>query len=324
MLAGTENKGLDLNGLKIQLINEPEGASVEYQVLEEITGGVKQWSSWKKDGELAGSEENNKKIYAIKIRLVGTSNYSVEYRVHRRYQGWEYSWRWDGLTAGLENSNSTIEGIQIIIVPKIKIKYGIDVSEFNGDINWNLVAQTQNFAMLRVGFRGYLRPKIVMDSKFIQNIQGAQSEGVPCGIYFFSQAINETEAIEEANWVADVLSGYTIKYPVVLDSEWSNNSHDGRADYLSIEERTKVTKAFLNTIKNRGYIPMIYANPDWLYNYLDMSLLTSYDLWLAHYTGNIDKPSYYSGTYTMWQYTSEGNVNGINGNVDLNISYKDY
>ena len=201
---------------------------------------------------------------------------------------------------------------------------GIDVSEFNGDINWSLVQQTQDFAIIRVGYRGYLRPRIVMDEKFIQNIKGAQSVGLSCGIYFFSQAITEAEAIEEANWVADTISVYSIKYPVVLDSEWSNGSHNGRADYLTKQERTKVAKAFLDTIKNRGYMPMLYANPDWLYNYIDASQFSSYDLWLAHYTGSIDIPSYYSGTYTMWQYTSEGNVNGVNGNVDRNVCYKQY
>ena len=201
---------------------------------------------------------------------------------------------------------------------------GIDVSEFNGDINWSLVQQTQDFAIIRVGYRGYLRPRIVMDEKFIQNIKGAQSVGLSCGIYFFSQAITEAEAIEEANWVADTISVYSIKYPVVLDSEWSNGSHNGRADYLTKQERTKVAKAFLDTIKNRGYMPMLYANPDWLYNYIDASQFSSYDLLLAHYTGSIDIPSYYSGTYTMWQYTSEGNVNGVNGNVDRNVCYKQY
>ena len=201
---------------------------------------------------------------------------------------------------------------------------GIDVSEFNGDINWNLVQQTQDFAIIRVGFRGYLRPRIVMDSKFLQNIQEAQSAGIPCGVYFFSQAINEAEAIEEANWVVDSISGYSIKYPIVLDSEWSNSNHNGRADYLTKQERTNVARAFLETIRNRGYTAMLYANPDWLYNYIDISQLSSYDLWLAHYTGSVDNPSSYSGTYTMWQYTSTGSVNGVNGNIDKNICYKKY
>ena len=201
---------------------------------------------------------------------------------------------------------------------------GIDVSQYNGDINWNTVAKSQNFAIIRVGFRGYLRPRIVMDLKFSQNIQGALSANMPVGVYFFSQAITEAEAIEEANWVADNISKYKISYPVILDSEWSNDNHDGRADKLSVSERTKISKAFLETIKNRGYKPMLYASPYWINNYLDMSQLNSYDLWLAHYTGGLDKPSNYSGKYTMWQYTSEGHVDGILTNVDRNICYKQY
>ena len=205
-----------------------------------------------------------------------------------------------------------------------EIYNGIDVSAYNGEINWSRVSQTQDFAIIRVGYRGYLRPRIVMDLNFLQNIQGAQSENIECGVYFFTQAINEEEAIEEANWVVDMISGYKITYPVILDSEWSNSNHNGRADTLSKEERTKVAKAFLDTIKAKGYIPMLYACPDWLKNQLDMSQLDSYDLWLAHYTESVDKPSNYSGTYTMWQYTSKGSIDGILTNVDRNVCYKQY
>ena len=205
-----------------------------------------------------------------------------------------------------------------------EIYNGIDVSAYNGEINWSRVSKTQDFAIIRVGYRGYLRPRIVMDTKFLQNIQGAQAQKMECGIYFFSQAINEEEAIEEANWVADMISGYKISYPVVLDSEWSNSSHNGRADTITKEERTKAAKAFLDTIKSRGYIPMLYASPDWIKNYLDMSELNSYDLWLAHYTWSIDKPSNYSGPYSIWQYTSKGSIDGILTDVDRNVCYKQY
>ena len=205
-----------------------------------------------------------------------------------------------------------------------EIYNGIDVSVYNGEINWKRVSQTQDFAIIRVGYRGYLRPRIVMDSKFIQNIQGAQSQNISCGVYFFTQAINEEEAIEEANWVADMIAGYRITYPVILDSEWSNEKHNGRADVISKEDRTRAAKAFLDTIKKRGYIPMLYGSPYWLKTQLNMSELSSYDLWLAHYTDSVDKPSNYSGTYTMWQYTSKGRIEGILTDVDRNVCYKQY
>ena len=224
-----------------------------------------------------------------------------------------------------EGNETNAQKFKFIETEKAKDIYnGIDVSAYNGEINWRRVAQSQDFAIIRVGYRGYLRPRIVMDSKFIQNIQGAQEQNLACGVYFFTQAINEEEAIEEANWVADMISGYNITYPVILDSEWSNSNHNGRADVISKEERTRAAKAFLDTIKSRGYTPMLYGSPYWLKTQLDMTELSSYDLWLAHYTDSIDKPSNYSGPYTMWQYTSKGSIDGILTDVDRNVCYKQY
>ena len=139
-----------------------------------------------------------------------------------------------------------------------------------------------------------------------------------------SQAINEQEAIEEANWVVDMVSRYDIKYPIALDSEWSNKDHDGRADYLDKGQRTTIAKAFLNTIRQRGYTPAIYASKNWLYEQLDRTQLNDYDVWVAHYTGDVNNRTDYQGAYTMWQYTSEGRVDGVNNNVDRNICYKRY
>lgn len=204
------------------------------------------------------------------------------------------------------------------------ITHGIDVSEFNKLIDWRAVKQTQDFAIIRVGYRGYRNPVLVSDSQFYRNIQSAQTVGLNCGIYFVSQAINEQEAIEEANWVVNIVSHYNIKYPIVLDSEWSNGKHDGRADYLDKWQRTTIAKTFLQTIRDRGYTPAIYASRDWLYNQLDTTQLTDFDTWVAHYTNDINKKTDYKGAYTMWQYTSTGRINGVNGNVDRNICYKRY
>ena len=202
---------------------------------------------------------------------------------------------------------------------------GIDVSEWNNNIDWNQVAQTQDFAIVRVGYRGYRNPRLVLDSKFTQNMQGATNAGMNVGAYFFTTAINEAEAIEEANWTANMLSPYKVSYPVAIDVEWTNGNHDGRSDYLSKEDRTRVVKAFCETIKARGYTPMIYASRDWLYYYLDMSQLQGYDVWLAHYTsGGLSTPTNYTGTYTTWQYSSKGYVPGVNGYVDMNICYSPY
>ena len=202
---------------------------------------------------------------------------------------------------------------------------GIDVSEWNNNIDWNQVAQTQDFAIVRVGYRGYRNPRLVLDSKFTQNMQGATSAGVNVGAYFFTTAINEAEAVEEANWTANMLSPYKVSYPVAIDVEWTNGNHDGRSDYLSKEERTNIVRAFCDTIRARGYTPMIYASRDWLYYYLDMSKLQGYDVWVAHYTsGGLSTPTNYTGAYTTWQYSSKGYVPGVNGYVDMNICYSPY
>ena len=207
---------------------------------------------------------------------------------------------------------------------------GIDVSAWNPDIDWEKVKYNSDvdFAILRTAFRGYTAGGIFMDSTFLYNIAKTKVYNIDIGLYFFSQAINEREAIEEANYVLNLIKKYNIdvKYPIVIDTEYSGsttngvNDYDGRADRLSREERTNVCKAFCNTINNAGYCGMIYANRDWFYNNLDMNQLSQYDIWLAHYTTKTD----FKYNYDMWQYTSKGSVPGISGYVDMNICYKKY
>ena len=204
--------------------------------------------------------------------------------------------------------------------------YGIDVSKYQKDIDWTQVKNSNvDFAMIRVGLRGYGTGKIVVDSKYEYNITNATKNGIKCGVYFFSQAINAQEGIEEAKWVLEQVKGKDIKYPIAIDVEWSNGNKDGRADNISVADRTSATKAFCETIKEAGYVPVIYANKEWLQYYLNLSELSEFDVWLAHYVvGAPEKNTDYSGNYTMWQYTSQGSCYGINGNVDQNISYKKY
>ena len=209
-------------------------------------------------------------------------------------------------------------------------KYGIDVSSHQGKINWSTVKQSNvDFAMVRIGYRGYGTGKIVSDTYGAENVKGATDNGIKCGVYFFSQAMNREEGIEEANWVLEEIKSKNcnnLEYPIAIDTEWANNNHTGRADSISVEDRTAAIKGFVETIKNAGYKPIIYASKDWLKNNLNMSELSGYEVWLAHYgvKGAPDNTSDYTGAYTMWQYTSSGWINGINGNVDLDISYKKY
>ena len=140
-------------------------------------------------------------------------------------------------------------------------------------------------------------------------------------MYFFSQAINREEGIEEAKWVLDRVKNKNITYPIAIDTEASG----GRADNISIEERTEAVKAFLDTINNAGYKSLLYSGKEWIYNNLNMSKLSGYDVWLAHYvTGAPINKSDYKGNYVMWQYTSRGSVEGIAENIDKNLCYKKY
>ena len=200
---------------------------------------------------------------------------------------------------------------------------GIDVSEYQKLINWTSVKQSGiDFAIIRAGYRGWgTSGRLMTDMFFEKNIQEATKVGMNIGVYFFTQAINVPEAIEEANYVISLLSKYNvpIRYPIAIDTERTPVG-TGRADNISKELRTEIIKAFCDTIKNAGYKPMIYASKNWLLDDLNISQLMSYDVWLAHYTDQTD----YQYPYAIWQYTSSGLVNGIVGRVDMNIGYKKY
>lgn len=193
---------------------------------------------------------------------------------------------------------------------------GIDVSKWNKEIDWDAVkADGVEFAIIRCGYRGSSSGSLIIDPLYEDNIRGAIDAGIPVGIYFFTQALSELEAIEEASMVISLIREYDVDYPVFLDSESAGGS--GRADKLSEEERTRYHKAFLETIASAGYETGIYASTNWLNKRLNADELSNYNTWLAQYA---DVPTY-EGYYHMWQYTSKGTINGISTNVDLNLCY---
>ncbi len=195
--------------------------------------------------------------------------------------------------------------------------FGIDVSKWNGTIDWNAVKNSGvNYVIIRCGYRGSSSGVLVTDPKFAANIKGATAAGIKVGVYFFSQAVNKNEAVEEASMVLELIKGYTISYPVFLDVEASG----GRADKIDTATRTEVIKAFCETIQGAGYTAGVYANKSWLTNKIDTSQLGRYKIWLAQYAS---APTY-SGRYDMWQYKSTGKVTGISGDVDMNWSYLGY
>ena len=193
---------------------------------------------------------------------------------------------------------------------------GIDVSKWNGKIDWKAVKNEGiDFVIIRCGYRGSSAGALIEDPNFKTNIKGAQAAGLKVGVYFFTQAVNEAEAVEEASMVIGLCKGYGITYPVYLDVEGSN----GRGDTISAAQRTANIRAFCGTIQNAGYKPGVYANKTWFTSKINTSQLTSFKIWLAQYAAS---PSYTASRYDMWQYTSKGKVSGISGNVDLNIMYR--
>ncbi len=198
------------------------------------------------------------------------------------------------------------------------VTYGIDVSTYQGEIDWAAVASDGiDFAMIRVGFRGYENGRLVLDEQCITNIEGAIAAGLDVGAYFFSQAITEDEAIEEANLVIDTLDGYDITYPIVFDMEEITGAA-ARTDSLDVETATAITKAFCQRVHKAGYEAMIYGNTKWIASRINLTELKKYPLWFAQYYTKPLMPY----DFAMWRYTHSGTVSGIEGAVDLNICFK--
>lgn len=193
--------------------------------------------------------------------------------------------------------------------------YGIDVSVWQGDVDWGRVADSdKEFAIIRIGYNDK------QDTQFENNYQNAKAAGIPVGCYMYSYAVTEQAAIEEAQIVMERIKGKQFEYPIYLDIEDSKLLKPQYA--LTKEQRTKNALAFVKTMQENGYYVGVYANLDWFTNYLDLEAIQAEcETWIAHYNDTKD----YSGTaFGMWQYSDEGQVEGINGNVDLNICYKDY
>lgn len=199
-------------------------------------------------------------------------------------------------------------------------KQGVDVSSFQGEIDWQKVkADGIEFAIIRLGYRGYGTGRMMLDDYYEANIQGALDSGLEVGVYFFSQAISEEEAIEEAQVVLENIRKYNVTYPIIYDAE-EIPSDTARTDGLTVRQLTDNAIAFCKYIEAAGYSSMIYSNKRWLLTKLDLERLIDYDIWFAGYI-NIPEYPY---DFKIWQYTESGSVDGINGNVDLNISFMDY
>lgn len=264
-------------------------------------------------------QANNSKAQQWIIKDAGDGYFYIISRCNELYMD---------VANGQANCGTNIQVYEGNYTPAQKFKFvdvecsGIDVSSFQGNINWKNVKNSGiEFAMVRIGIRGYGTGKLVADKNMKENLKSATANGIDCGGYFVTQARNYQEGVEEAEFALKQISGSNITRPIAIDVEWAGGSagHNGRADNISVKDRTQAIKGFCYTIKNAGYTPMVYANKEWLTNYIDMSQISSCNVWLAHYVkGAPLQKSNYNGQYSYWQYTSTGKCDGIETYVDLN------
>lgn len=227
-----------------------------------------------------------------------------------------HSYNYDGLELKNGRYTYTENGTQIS-------KTGIDVSYHQGEIDWQRVAADGiDFAIMRVGYRGYEMGAINLDERFHTYINGALDAGLEVGVYFYSQAVTPEEAIEEANFVMEQVQRYDITFPIVYDWEITE-ADNARTKNIAPYTVTECAAAFCDTIADGGYIPMVYGSLKFSLYKLDMSKLKDYGFWYAEYKHGYNEPMY-PYDFKIWQYASDGKVDGIEGDVDLNICFDAY
>lgn len=208
--------------------------------------------------------------------------------------------------------------------------FGVDVAKYQGIIDWQQVADSGiDFAMIRVGYRTMADGELREDPCARYNLQEASKAGIRLGVYFFSTAVSQEEALEEAQWVAELIAPYPITYPVVYDCE-GYSAQDSRQYSMTRQERTDVALSFLEAIEEQGYEGMFYSSRNELHNESQWEvsrIQEHYKIWVAQYPEQpypLTGESTYLGEHHMWQYTTEGSVPGIPENVDLNVAYFGY
>ena len=321
---GTSGQSLRLEGIKIRVVNAPVSGGVTYRTHVQNYG----WLDWVSDGALSGTTGEALRLEALQVKLTGelANQYDVYYRVHIQNYGW-LDWAKNGAMAGSSGLAMRLEAVEIKYVPKgsgapgaIGNSYignqGIDVSKWQGNIDWNQVATAgKSFAMVRF----FDRSTGDVDAYFYQNVKGAQAVGMNVGAYVYATARNTDQAAQEAAALVNSLrnNGISLQYPIAYDVE--SDIYQGG---LSPSEVTDLILAFKNVVESNGYKFMLYANKNWLTNRIDMSRLQDVDLWLAEWI-NDEKPTYTyeSDRIVMWQYGKTNSVSGIKGDVDLDIAF---
>lgn len=283
------------------------------------------------DNQTQLKDANGRLLYLDKdaTKIATPSDYltSEKFYANPKYTGWQ---KFNGKVYYYKVDNTYATGKQIIggveyefdetgyLITRER-SIGIDVSKWQGEIDWNKVANSGagiDFAIIRCGYRGISSGDLVEDPYFKKNIEGAIKNGIKVGVYFYSQAITKAEAIEEASMALELVKGYNLQLPIYIDTEGSG----GRGDTISKSERTEILKTFCEVIKNAGFKPGVYSGRYWYNNHVITSEIEQYHIWVAQYNDVCE----YEGRYDIWQYTSSGSVPGINGKVDMNIAYRVY
>ena len=198
---------------------------------------------------------------------------------------------------------------------------GIDVSFYNGSINWPAVKNAGiDFVIIRIGGRGWSSGLLYNDSCFYSYIQGAKSAGLKVGVYFYSTAINAREAVEEASVTLERLNGTRLDFPIFIDMEFSGDYPAGRSDNLTPAQRVEIAQAFCETVKSYGYEAGVYAGLNYFYYSFNFPSISQYTIWLANYTSENRLPEFTYG-YDIWQFTDRAYVNGVSGAVDMNVIF---
>ena len=204
---------------------------------------------------------------------------------------------------------------------KLASSQGVDLSEYQGEVDFEKLKEAGiDYVMLRIGGRGYGETgNLFDDTKFDQYYENATKAGLKVGAYFFSQSISTEEAKEEADYVIKKLDGRTLDYPVAYDFEQIEDD-DARTDNVTSKELTQMAETFCDEIVKNGYKSIIYSNTYLMYYMYDLETMKNYDFWVADYG---DYPSMYYG-FSMWQYTKDGHIPGIDETLDLNVNFKNY
>ena len=326
-ISGTVGENRKIEAFQVELVNAPStSAHIKYKAHVENYG----WMNWVKDGEIAGVLNQGLKIEAIKVELEGLDDYTVEYKAHVQDFGWT-DWYIDGETAGTTGKNKKIEAIQIRIVKKYNRYFkGIDVSYWQGQIDFNKIKASGqvDFMIARIGWYRESKKVLNVDEQFERNYSEAKRKNIPLGAYFYSYATSIEEVKREANAVVDYLKDTKqtdFELPIFFDIEDKSQISLGKYTI------TQMSIEFCEILKNAGFNKVgVYSYSYWLTNYMEISKLPQdYSIWVANFgkdeNGELPDDIFkYADTHDIWQYSSKGSVDGINGNVDMNICYKKY